>query len=158
MKLRLLIIAIILFSCKQNPNKDVVALWNEITILHNNNDFDDTLILLNRLIDDYSNSSYIPDAYYLISEIYINEHKEYSISIDYLLKLLDSYPDHNLAKKSLFTLGYINANYIDSYTDATTYYNLFLTKYPDDDLIPSVKYELKGLEKINDKINSLLRN
>ena len=155
MKVRLLIIVLILFSCKKNPNKDEV-LWKEAINLHENHLFDDALVLLDNLITNHSNSNYIPNAYYLISEIYINEFKEYNISIDYLSKLLDYYPDHILAKKSLFTLGYINGNYIDSYTDAIFYYNQFLLKYPDDDLIPSVKYELEDLAEINNKIKLLL--
>ena len=155
MKVRLLIIVLILFSCKKNANKDDV-LWNEAINLHESHLFDDTLVLLHDLITNHSNSNYIPNAYYLISEIYINEYKEYSISVDYLSKLLEEYPNHDLAKKCLFTLGYINGNYVDSYTDAILYYNQFLSKYPDDDLIPSVKYELEALEEIDNKIKSLL--
>ena len=154
-KFRLLIITIILFSCKQNLNKDI-ALWNDIINSHENKLYDDALVLLDRLISNHSNSNHVPDAYYLTSEIYINEFKEYDIAIDYLKQLIKEYPNHNLSKKSLFTLGYINANYIDSYTDAIVYYNQFLLKYPDDDLIPSVKYELEGLSEISDKIKSLL--
>ena len=35
------------------------------------------------------------------------------------------------------------------------YYNLFMSKYPDDELIPSVEYELDGLEDIQSTIDSL---
>ena len=55
-----------------------------------------------------------------------------------------------------FMIGYINNNYINAYTDAINYYKLFIEKYPDDELIPSVEFELDGLDEIQIQIDSLI--
>ena len=93
---------------------------------------------------------------FLISEIYLNEYKNYDITVEFLNKILLDYPDSDLAKRSLFTKAYINSNYIQSFTDARELYNQFLEKYPNDDLVPSVEYELSELDKHNTTIQNLL--
>jgi TolA-binding protein len=52
-------------------------------------------------------------------------------------------------------ISYIYNNYLNSYSHAIHNYNLFLKNYPNDDLAPSVQYELKGLEKYKNQIDSL---
>ena len=119
---------------------------------HDDKQYDDCLVYLNKIVDLFPSSSYAPEANYIISEIYLNEFKEFDISILYLDNILKKYPTDLIHKKALFTIGYINANYIESYSDAINYYNEFLKKYPNDDLIPSVNYELDNLKIIEEKI------
>ena len=52
-------------------------------------------------------------------------------------------------------IGYIYNNYLNAYSDAIENYNLFIIKYPGDELIPSVRYEMDGLLKIEGAIDSL---
>jgi len=155
MILRFIIYSLILlvFSC--NNNEDLNN-WNKAQDLYNNQEFNKCLVELHSIVNSSNNNSYITKSLFLISEIYLNEYKNYDITIEFLNKILLDYPDSDLAKRSLFTKAYINSNYIQSYTVAKELYNQFLSKYPDDDLVPSVKYELDELNKHSDTIKNLL--
>ena len=142
-------------SCKNN---DVENIWLNSINDFEKKDYNQCLVGLNLITTNYSTSKYAPDSYYLISEIYLNEYKQYDIAVEFLEKIITNYPNSESCKKSLFTLGYINANYIDSFTDAINYYKDFLSKYPDDDLVPSVEYELENLYIVNSKIDSLINS
>ena len=52
-------------------------------------------------------------------------------------------------------IAYIYNNYLNAYSDAITIYKLFKKNYPNDELIPSVNYELDGLNHIQTTIDSL---
>ena len=60
-----------------------------------------------------------------------------------------------MAKKSAFMVAYIYSNYLDEYSKAMGKYNLFLEQYPNDVLVPSVEFELEGLNKYQPTIDSL---
>ena len=150
-----LFLLIINSSCKNN---EVEKIWMKSIKNYENKDYNQCLVGLNNIIKNHSSSNYAPDSYYLISEIYLNEYKQYDIAVEFLKTIINDYPDSEASKKSLFTLGYINANYIDSFTDAINHYNDFLLKYPNDDLIPSVEYELENLFIIQSKIDSLINS
>ena len=140
-------------SC--NNNQDLTN-WENAQSLYNNQDFNNCLVVLHDIVNSSNNEDYITKSLFLISEIYLNEFKNYDITIEFLNKILWDYPDSDLAKRSLFTKAYINSNYIQSYTVAQLLYNQFLSKYPEDDLVPSVKYELDELSKHSDTIQKLL--
>ncbi|MAX29624.1 MAG: hypothetical protein CMG14_01620 [Candidatus Marinimicrobia bacterium] len=140
-------------SC--NNNEDLNN-WENAQNLYNNQDFNNCLVALHHIVNSSDNEDYITKSLFLISEIYLNEFKNYDITIEFLNKILWDYPDSELAKRSLFTKAYINSNYIQSYTIAQELYNQFLSKYPEDDLVPSVKYELDELNKHSDTIQKLL--
>jgi len=155
MKFRFIFFLIILFIFSCDKSKDIDK-WNTAQNLYNNNDFNNCLVELNEIINSSSNNELITKSLFLISEIYLNEFKNYDITIEFLNKILWDYPSSDLAKRALFTKAYINSNYIQSYTVAKELYNQFLSKYPNDDLVPSVKYELEELDKHNDTIQELL--
>ena len=143
----------IILSC--NNNKDLES-WQTAQKLYNNKDFDNCLVQLDLIITTSNNAEYITKSLFLISEIYLNEYKEYDLAINFLDKILWDYPKSTLSNRALFTKAYINSNYIQSYTVAKELYNQFLDKYPNDDLAPSVKYELEELDKHTNTINRLL--
>ena len=147
-----------ILSCSNISDDKTVDYWGEALIEYENNNYDACVIKLTNIIEKYPNSDYAPKSYYLISEIYLNEYKEYNISIDFLNKIIDNYPSSIEAKKSLFTIGYIYANYIDQYTDAFYFYNMFMENHPTDALIPSVEYELENLKPLLNKVDSLISN
>ena len=155
MILRVIIYSFILlvFSCN---NDEDLNKWNNAQDLYNKQDYNNCLVELHSIVNSSNNNTYITKSLFLISEIYLNEYKNYDITIEFLNKILLDYPDSDLAKRSLFTKAYINSNYIQSYTVAKELYNQFLSKYPDDDLVPSVKYELDELNKHSDTIKNLL--
>ena len=155
MKFRFIIYlsSLLFFSC--NNDKDIDK-WNKAQILYNSKDFNNCLVELNEIVKSSKNEEYLTKSLFLISEIYLNEFKNYDITIEFLNRILWNYPSSDLAKRSLFTKAYINSNYIQSYTVAKELYNQFLSKYPNDDLVPSVKYELEELEKHTSTIQKLL--
>ena len=148
--------SLIFFSCN-NDNISISNKWNNAQEYYANKEYDKCLVSLNEILNS---SDHINDfkakSLFLISEIYLNEYKEYDLSISFLDKILIDFPVHKLAKRSLFTKAYINANYIESFSEAIILYNLFIDKYPNDELVSSVKYELNELEKYNETINSLM--
>ena len=146
----------LIFSCNQNSYSNAEKIWNEAIYNYDSGDYTACVLKLTNIVENHSTSQYCPKSYYLLSEIYLNEFKEYGISVDFLKIIIDQYSNSFEFKKSLFTLGYINANYLDAYTDAFYYYNEFISKYPDDELSPSVNYELENLQPLLDKVESLI--
>ena len=99
---------------------------------------------------------------YTIAEIYLNDFRNYNISLDYfneVISFLDNYEsdreisiNNDLYKKSLFMSSYIYSNYLGMYSKGYDGYNIFLNQFPDDELIESVMYELEQLKsKESDK-------
>ena len=100
---------------------------------------------------------------YTIAEIYLNDFRNYNISLDYfneVISFLDNYEsdreisiNNDLYKKSLFMSSYIYSNYLGMYSKGYDGYNIFLNQFPDDELIESVMYELEQLKsKESDKM------
>tara|TARA_B100001029_G_C15005319_1_gene420734 strand:- start:284 stop:766 length:483 start_codon:yes stop_codon:yes gene_type:complete len=100
---------------------------------------------------------------YTIAEIYLNDFRNYNISLDYfneVISFLDNYEsdreisiNNDLYKKSLFMSSYIYSNYLGMYSKGYDGYNIFLNQFPDDELIESVMYELEQLKsKESDKV------
>ena len=152
-KIFLILFSLFIFSCKDN--NDIVS-WEKAQEFYINNDFNSCLVELSNIVENSKNEIYVTKSLFLISEIYLNEYKNYDITVEFLNKILWYYPDSDFAKRSLFTKAYINSNYIQSFTDARELYNQFLEKYPNDDLVPSVEYELSELDKHNNTIQNLL--
>ena len=155
------ILAILVFlnfySCEKNNNLN--EMWDKAEVYYQNKNFDDSVIILNKIINMENTSEDLKvKSLFLISEIYLNEYKEYDISLSFLDQILNFYQGHNLHKRALFTKAYINANYLDAYTDAIVLYNLFLESYPNDELVSSVNYELEELNKFQEQIDELIKN
>ena len=156
MMIRIIIYSLVLFVVSCSTGEDDLNKWNKAQDLYNSNDFNSCLVELHSIVESSKSDEYITKSLFLISEIYLNEFKNYDITIEFLNEIIWNYPTSELAKRSLFTKAYINSNYIQSYTIAKELYNQFLEKYPNDDLIPSVKYELEELEKHSETIQKLL--
>lgn len=152
-KILIYIILTVSLSCNSSDDSDN---WEKAQQLYNDKEFNNCLVILNNIANTSSSSDYVTKSLFLISEIYLNEFKNYDITIEFLNKIIWDYPSSDLAKRSLFTKAYINSNYIQSYTESRELYNQFLLKYPSDDLVPSVEYELKELDKHNSTIQNLL--
>tara|TARA_B100000029_G_scaffold512671_2_gene609981 strand:+ start:594 stop:1082 length:489 start_codon:yes stop_codon:yes gene_type:complete len=152
-KKRLLLLLIVIFSC--DIQKKPIELWNEALENRSNNNFSETIIILNKIIDHHPNDSLAVMAYFQIADIYLNDVEDYEHAIELFNTITSKYPEDKLAKKSQFMIGYVYNNYLNAYSDAISNYQIFLNNYPDDDLIPSVKYELEELMKIEETIKRL---
>ena len=157
MKNILLLLFIILFnSCNIfNEGKSAQKLWDEGQKYRIEEDLKESINRYKAIINSYPNHELAPKAQFQIADIYLNDTKDYEYAIKEFKVVYTKYPDYNVAKKSLFMIAYIYNNYINAYTDAIEYYDIFRNKYPDDELMPSVEYELNGLLKINNDIDSL---
>ena len=115
----------------------------------------ESIILHRKIITNYPDHKYAVQSQFKIAEIYLNDVKEYEIAIEEFNNVINNYPHSSQAMNSLFMIAYIYNNYLNAYSNAIETYNLFLSKYPNDELIPSVRYELKGLKKYEQQIDSL---
>ena len=131
--------------------------WTEASSLYELEDYNNCVVLLSSIINDSKSDKYVVKSLFLLSEIYLNEFKEYYIAISYLDEILLNHGNNPLTKRALFTKAYVLSNYLELYSDAIFYYNDFLSKYPDDDLASSVKYELEELSSYADKIQDIIQ-
>ncbi len=139
-------------------NDSAESSWIKAKNYYNNKQYNESAAELSSIINSDKHIDIIPDALFLLSEIYLNEYQEYYIAINYLDQIIDRFPEDELAKRSLFTKAYIYANYLDQFTDASILYESFLSKYPEDELVGSVKYELEELYKYSDIVKSIIDN
>ena len=146
--------AIFLIGCNQSANERA---WSNANNYYSNKDYDNCVVELTSILNNNNSNVLVPESLFLLSEIYMNEFEEYYIAIDYLDKIINDYPDNKLCKRALFTKAYMFANYLDMYTDAINLYKKFLNLYPTDELVSSVEYELKELDKHSQKIEQLLK-
>ena len=142
----------ILLSCNGNSPENLLE---EAKLMRSENKIKETIISLRSIIKRYPAHDLAAKSQFMIADMYLNDVKDYNFSIEEFQKSIKFYPDHEVAKNSLFMIAYIYNNYLNSYTDAINSYNLFIKKYPEDELIPSVKYELRGLFDIEAVIDSL---
>ena len=152
MKKLILLLLFILISCN---NYNIEKKWNSANNFLENKNLREAITIYKEIITKYPSSDYAIKSQFQIAEIYLNDKKEYDIAIDKFNLILKNHPTSNEAKNALFMISYIYNNYLNSYSHAIHNYNLFLKKYPEDDLAPSVKYELQGLEKYMNQIDSL---
>ena len=143
---------LIIIGCN---NYNIERKWNSANNFLENKNLRESIKIFKEIIKKYPNSDYAIKSQFQIAEIYLNDKKEYDIAIDEFGKILENHPTSNEAKNALFMISYIYNNYLNSYSHAIHNYNLFLKNYPNDDLAPSVQYELKGLEKYKNQIDSL---
>ena len=103
---------------------------------------------------------------YAIAEIYLNELRNYNISLDYFNEVVSYLNDNEsekkiadnkeLYKKALFMTSYIYSNYLGMYSKGHEGYDLFSRQFPDDELLESVLYEIELLRLKEDEKNKLL--
>ena len=87
------ILAILVFlnfySCEKNNNLN--EMWDKAEVYYQNKNFDDSVIILNKIINMENTSEDLKvKSLFLISEIYLNEYKEYDISLSFLDQILNS--------------------------------------------------------------------
>jgi len=153
MKDILLIITIcILIACNQESAQ---SLWNNASKMRLEKDLKGAVINLELIIRDFPKSQLAGKAQFELAEIFLNDIKDYDFAIEHFDKVITNHPTNEIAKNALFMKGYIYNNYLESYSEAIIHYNIFLEKYPNDDLIPSVQYEIDGLNIIQQQIDSL---
>ncbi|MFA6456033.1 MAG: tetratricopeptide repeat protein [Bacteroidota bacterium] len=121
-------------------------LWLKVEQAKNNNNWDSTRFVSERILKEYPEGRYAGWARFAIAESYRfqNHPRE---ALDNYKVFIEKYPDLQPAAVSLFLVGFIYGNNLRMIDSARWYYEDFLKKYPKHDLVPSVKLELESLGK-----------
>ena len=150
-----MLIVICIVSCGGDSNKNASELWDDGQKYRSENKLKESISSYKIIQEKYPSDDLAAAAQFQVADIYLNDVKDFEYAVKEFQKVVDNYPNQQVAKKSLFMIGYIYNNYLDAYTDAIITYKLFAEKYPTDELMPSVKYELDGLNNIKSTIDSL---
>jgi len=90
--------------------------------------FDQSIAAFNRLIADYPNGQYTPNAYYWLGELYLaNQNLEQARQS--FMQVINLYPDHPKVPDTLYKLGVAYHRLGDS-NKAMEYFNQVRTQYP----------------------------
>lgn len=121
-------------------------LWIKAESARATNNWDSTLLVCRKIIDEYPDGPYAPWARFGIAESYRFKNQPREAVNNYIL-FYDRYPDMQPSALSLFLIGYIYHNNLLVSDSAQIYYQRFLQKYPDHDLAPTAKTELDALRR-----------
>ena len=147
--------AMLLVACSDSSIKSVDELWESAIENREKNDLRLSITNFKSIVQNYPETDFSVKAQFQIADIYLNDVKDYTFAIEQFELLIQKYPNVPLAKKSAFMVAYIYSNYLEDYSLAIVKYEMFLDKYPNDELIPSVEFELEGLRKHQQTIDSL---
>lgn len=137
--------AILLFfalpSCGRLTDEE---LWLKVENAKAGNNWDSTLTMCQRILDEYPDGQYASWARFGVAESYRFKNRPREALDNYKI-FFERYPDKQPAALSLFLVGYIYNNNLGMHDSAKTYYERFLQRYPEHDLIPTVQFELNTL-------------
>jgi outer membrane protein assembly factor BamD len=150
-----ILITILFIGCSGGKVESADELWVTAVEFRESDDLRSSITNFKDIVQNYPKSAFASKAQFQIADIYLNDVKDYRFSIQEFETLITNYPGAILAKKSTFMVAYIYSNYLDEYSKAIEKYELFLDRYPNDELVPSVEFELKNLNKYQSTIDSL---
>jgi|TARA_B100001964_G_scaffold106888_1_gene119432 antitoxin component YwqK of YwqJK toxin-antitoxin module len=110
---------------------------------------------LYNLTKHYPEHALVPQAQYLIGDIYMNDLIDFENAIVSFNKVVNNFPGSSQEPLAQFMVGYIYANFVGDTEQAISTYQTFIEKYPGHELTPSVKFELENLGKSIDEIPAL---
>ncbi|MFQ6610003.1 MAG: outer membrane protein assembly factor BamD [Fidelibacterota bacterium] len=145
---------LIVIGCSKN-NEIIDQLWGEAEALRQQENLGAAISKLIEIKENYPKSSKAAEAQFMIGEIYLNDVKNYEISIEEFQTVIRDYPKSEMAEKAMFMVGYIYTNYLQAFSDGIEYYQKFLEEYPESELVDAVNYELNTLEDVKSQINDL---
>ena len=130
---------------KKLGNKIEINVTEYKTIaLINQGSLKEALVLMSKFIEDYPNSSLIPNAYYWVGQINYHQ-KQYSQARENFLKVT-KYKDSNKRAEAIYKLGQIAENLNDK-TKALKFYQVVLKTYPGKTEALLAKQAIENLDK-----------
>jgi tol-pal system protein YbgF len=90
--------------------------------------FDDSIAAFNRLIRDYPNGQYTPNAYYWLGELYLAQ-QNIEQARQSFMQVINLYPDHPKVPDTLYKLGVVYHRMGDT-SRAVEYFNQVQSQYP----------------------------
>ncbi|MFA5833539.1 MAG: tetratricopeptide repeat protein [Bacteroidota bacterium] len=143
MKFTLFIIISFYAGCSSLSDEE---LWKMVEQAKANKNWDSTLQVSQRILQEYPDGKFGGWAQFAIAESYRFKNQPREALNNYKI-FVDRFPTMQPAALSLFLIGYIYGNNLNMNDSAKIYYEQFLTQYPNHDLVPSVKLELESLGK-----------
>lgn len=139
----LLTLSAALFLAGCNSLSDT-ELWLKIEQAKAHQNWDSTMTVSRRLLEEYPNGRYAGAARFALAEShrFLQQPRE---AVDHYKLFVERYPDLQPHAVSLFLLGYLYGNHLQNYDSARWYYGEFLKKYPQHELVPSIKLELESM-------------
>lgn len=143
MKYFLSIFLLVLFGCSNFTDEE---LWIKIEQAKANKNWDSTMQISQKIINDFPHGRYGGWARFALAESYRFKNQPREALDNYKL-FYEQYPEMQPSALSLFLTGYIYNNNLQMFDSAKTYYEIFLLKFPNHDLVPTVKFELESIGK-----------
>ncbi|MBC8213388.1 MAG: tetratricopeptide repeat protein [Candidatus Marinimicrobia bacterium] len=148
-----IVLLVLMIACK--PTSDPLNHWESAKKFRDEQKITECITELKLIIDNYPEHPKAPESQFMIGDIYLNDVKDYEISIEEFQLVLNNFEESTLSAKAMFMIGYVYANNLHAYSDAEEYYNNFLKNYPEHELVLSVEYELESLKEALAEIKRL---
>jgi TolA-binding protein len=142
MKQALLLSLLMIGGCSLSDEE----LWRRVELAKENNNWDSTMAVSRRILDEFPSGRYAGWARFAIAESHRFKEQPREALDNYKI-FIRQYPDMQPAAVSLFLVGYIYSNNLQMKDSAKFFFDEFLVKYPSHELAPSVKLELESLGK-----------
>jgi len=126
------------------------ALYQKAICLGLIKNYNEKIIALTNLLDDYPSSPYIDDAIYELGVSYTNI-EENNMAINTLKKLINEYPKSDMVRRAYLQLGLIYFN-IDKNEDAIAMYKNVIENYPN---THEYKDAFVGLKNVYIELNDI---
>lgn len=92
--------------------------------------FDVSMQAFQKLIEDYPNGQYTPNAFYWIGEIFLVAQQDAEQARQSFMQVINLYPDHQKAPDALYKLGVVYATLGDAEA-SKRYLDRVQREYPD---------------------------
>lgn len=134
-----ILLACVMASCGQLSDEE---LWSRAEASKNTGNWDSTLQVCNRILEEYPDGAYAGWARFGIAESYRFKNMPREALDNYKL-FYEQHPNMQPSAVSLFLIASIYHNNILRSDSAIYYYQRFLQRYPNHDLAPTAKIELE---------------
>jgi TolA-binding protein len=141
--------SLFLFGCSKMTEDE---LWQKVEQSRTSSNYDSTIQVCQRIVQEYPDGQKAPAALYLLGETYKDGKHDYHTAINYYQVFVKKYPDLNSTPLAMFIIGYIYNNNLQMIDSARIAYQEFVAKFPNHDLVSSAEFELKNLGKSPDEI------
>ena len=140
-----IIITILILLTGCGMFKSFEDLYSEAEEKRNIGNSKGAIVVLNKIMNNYSDHEKASKAQYLIAEIYYRDLRDFSKAIDEYENLRKKYAESPQVPFAIFMQGFIYANMLSNFEKARIHYEIFLNKYSNHELAQSVTFELKYL-------------
>ena len=156
----MLLLAVVLFSCKEKQQDPVVKIENlENELFADDAVFDDEgrkkaaelVDLYTAYAENHPQDKNTPGYLFKAADITMNLF-DATKAINLYNKIIYTYPEYVKAPECLFLVAYIYENYLQNYSKAEEVYRLFIEKYPDNEFADDAELSIKNMGKTPEEL------